>query len=770
MHRSKLTLLATAILALLVLPGVLWAGQRIAAIEVHGNARSDSSLIVAQSGLRVGEELTSEKAAAAIKRLYSLGVFSDIRIITEGETENGAKVVISVEEYPVLGDLSFEGNKKIKDKELKEELNIYRGQSVSPKLIKDAEMKIKSLYQEKGYLLVRITPQVSAAEREGEVNLKFRIKEGRKVKVKRINIIGNRAISDGKIKKVMDTKEDRWWRGGDFKEDKYEEDKIKIIELYRKNGYREAEILRDSLYYDESKENMFIDITLREGSQYHFGRISWEGNTIFSDREISDMVTFEEGEVYDQSKVDETLQNIAVAYQDRGYLTAYVEPKESTSGKDIDITFEIKEGRPSRVRKVVIRGNTKTKEKVIRRELAIVPGQIFSRADLERSQRNIMILNFFDPDVKIDVEPLENGDVDVIIEVKEKFTGTANMGVGYSERDKVVGTIGVQVPNLFGNGQYLGFNWDFGKLRNTFNISFTEPWLLDTPTSLYFNIYKETERWSSNFDDKRQGVSIAVGRRLKWPDDYSRVRLGYRLEQVSYYNFAPDYKGSLRWVDWDAETPTIERKWPETSSSVSLTYMRDSRDLPEFPTSGSVFLYTVEFAGGPLLGDVDYHKHTANLEFYLPTFWKFVLTLRSKAGVIRGIRHPSDVPYSERFFPGGASTDGVIRGYNDRSVGPIRNGENIGGRTLFIVTAEYQFPIVERSVYGLLFADGGNSWRSIGDTNILDLKRSLGIGVRIVVPRLGTIGFDIGYGFDNYDRYGNRRGEWNSHFQFGNMF
>ena len=742
-----------------------WASDlTISELKVRGAVRADTTLILEASGLSRGEEITLDRVQSAIRRLYALGLFRDVRLWTE-EDSAGVRVIIEVEENPLLAKLSFEGNRAFKDKELKKVLHFDEGQVVSPKAIHDGELSIRKLYEEKGYLSAEVKAFTASIDKS-RIHLTYRIDEGQKVRVKRIRFIGNTAFEEGKLKKQMKTKESRWWRKGEFKEDVYEEDLEKVVQFYRKHGYREAEVLRDSLYYDSSRRNLFIDIYIKEGPQFHFGKVTWEGNQAISDEQIAALVDVREGDLYDEERYERMYQNLISAYQERGYISAMVDRREHVRGDTLDVHFVIQEGRPSKVHRIMIAGNRKTKDKVILRELSLVPGQVFRRSDLEKSIRDLYMLNYFR---SIIPEPkfLDNGDVDLLIRVDEKPTGQASMGIGYSEQYKLIGTIGLMVPNLFGNGQQLDLTCDFGRRREVFRFGLTEPWLLDTPTSISLDLYSIYDKSYSDFHEKRMGFSLRVGRRMSWLDEYSRLYGRYRLEEVDYPYIAPDSAYSdpygLR-----------EREWPERASVAGLTFLRDSRDLPEFPTKGSVLSCSGEWAGGPFRGDEAYQKYELKAEAFLRTFWKFVLVPRVRAGFVDVLGRKGYVPFGEKFMPGGTSWDGMIRGYEDRSVGPYEAGKAVGGSTMLVFNLEYQFPIVKEQLYGLVFADAGNAWRSWKDTRPLKLKRSIGFGVRLVMPPMGTIGFDFGYRLDDLrDDRGNilqAKGGWNTHFQLGRQF
>jgi outer membrane protein insertion porin family len=749
-------------------------GAVISRVEVKGNRSVDQSLIVNMSGLVANSELKPSVVQEAVKRIYAMKLFSDVQI--EGaESEEGVILTIAVKEYPRVKEVEISGNQRIKTEDLNEKINIAAGKVITPLDVKKATSQVISLYNEKGYLSAQIHSELVQAELPDEVILKLKIDEGRKVQIKKIYVKGSQALKASKIRKQMKNKEDRWWRGGEFKPDQYEEDKEKIIEFYKKKGFLDAQIVSDSVWYGPEKKNLFIQIVLSEGEKYKFGKVSWEGNKLFASEKLDRLLKFKEGDIYSQEKYEETLGDIYFLYQEDGHLYTQVEDKTTTRGNVVDITYHITEGVPANVHYVYIRGNTKTKDKVIRRELSILPGQRFRRSFLMRSLRDVMYLNYFS-NVEPDYEVLENGDIDLTISVEEKPTGQIMFGAGYSARDKLVGNIGLGIPNLFGNGQQLKLNWDFGKRRQTIELSFTEPWFRDTPTSVGFDIYQINRKWYEDFTEENRGFGLRLGRRLSWPDNYFRIYWRYRWEQIRYYDFADPQL----WIDPDTGDSVLvphylsEVDWPRNSATTSITLVRDSRDLPQFATRGSVLSWNSELGTEFLGGDFSYHKHIFQASYYLSAFWKFVLAAHLKAGVLDGRDKDSPEIYGERFSPGGTDPDGMIRGYPDGSIGPLDSqGRDLRGRSLLVYNLELQYPLVEQQMYFLLFADAGNAWLSgkamrplaIQHKSDRDLFRSLGLGARLVIPGMGVIGFDFGYGFDGLDK-----GEWRPHFQFGTTF
>jgi len=751
----------------ILVPGVLlclctWSLSRAARVDsliVRGNVRASETLIRSASGLSTGAEILIPQIQAAIRNLYATGVFSDVVIKREAIGFNREKLIIEVTEYPVLNNLTFSGNRKLKRDDISKKVRILPGQVVNPQALTRAIADIQKEYRDKGYYLARVVPEQKPAG-PGRVDLNLAIREGDRVQVERIRFIGARAFNPRKLRDQMSTRQNRWWRSADFDEEKLREDKEKILSFYRKFGYREAAIVRDSVYLDDSKKKLFIDLFVDEGPQYHFGRITWAGNLLLSDEQVHRVLRLREGDVYNREAFDEAVFRLSSAYQEQGYWAMDPGIMETPRGDTVDVSFNIVESEPSRVQFVDILGNDKTKDKVIRREMTLVPGDIFRRSDLERSNRNVFYLNYFE-NVEPNIRPAAGGNVDVTMTVKEKPTGTVNMAVGYGEADKWVGSIGLSIPNLRGNGQQADFQWEFGQVTTSFYLSFTEPWLFDTPTSGSITLFNTRREY--DVTEESRGFSLRAGRRLRWPDDYSRVYASYSL-RTEDYTFPLDYTDAdkLAYISNPSDPHLI-------SSAVGIGYVRDSRNLPLFPTDGTYFSYDLQMAGGPVGGDVSYRKHTIELDYFLPLFeikgWGPALALKTTFGQINTAQ-PLAVPLSERFRPGGVSFDGQIRGYYDYAVGPKSEyGSSTGGYTMLLTTAELSFPVVQQQIYGVLFADAGNAWRGLAEMNPYRLKRSYGFGARFILPLAGVIGLDFAKGVDP-DPYSGGGG-WETHFQFG---
>jgi outer membrane protein insertion porin family len=745
---------------------------RISSVTVKGNISADASTIRLNSGLIPGKEITIDDLQEAVKNLWNLQVFSDIKIYILNQTAEGIDIQIEVEEYPRLKKMELSGNKEIDTDDIEKEISVYRGMVLSDYKINKIHSSIENLYKKEGYLLAKIRIDKIPVD-SLKMNLQIDIEEGEKVQVEKINFHDNEDIDDDDLRGAMDDiREDRWWRSADFDQKKYEADLDRIIEYYREKGYRDAEIIRDSISYSDDKKDMFIDIWVYEGNKYYYGDITFSGNTIFSNDALLYELDIKKGEEYNQKEFDKAVrERLQKLYWNQGYLFANIQPQEVSKGKDtLNINFSITEGHVVHVKEINIVGNTKTHEKVIRREFKLNPGDVFNSAKLERSVQGIHMLNYFS-NIIPDVQMIENDDKNINLEVKveEKSTDMANMSAGYSQRDGMIGSVGLTFNNYSlshpfsgGDGQRLVFDWQFGKYYRSISVSFTEPWLFNTPTLGGFSIFNT--RWGGNYynyNSHRTGGTIHIGRRFYWPDNFFRGDwiLGYT--KTTYTDISP----SLLAVWGDNEYQDIVQ--------ISLTQIisRDSRDQPEFPTRGSDHSLSIELSGGPLGGKSHYVKTIFNSDWYMSLPFRFVLCSKNMYGFLKTLKENSSILFNEYFYLGGSGLtySEPLRGYDDAKVGPLTyDGYPIGGRSIVRNTFELRFPIVPNpTIFGLFFMEAGNCWRDISETDPFDLRRSAGAGLRLFMPMIGIIGIDFGYGFDHFNAEGERKGDWKIHFQFG---
>ncbi len=746
---------------------------RINSIVVDGNKKVDASSIRFNSGLMVGSEVNGEDLQRAVKNLWVLRIFSDISLYITGQSLQGLDLLIKVKEYPRLNNIVINGAKQLSEKDIKEEINTYRGMVITPYKLFNIKNKILDKYHDEGYLLAEVNIDTVKSKGDNRVDMVVDLNEGDEVQIENITFHGNDNIdSDDLLDAMDDIQEDRWWRSADFDPKKLKSDIKKIIEYYKNQGYRDAEIIRDSLSYNEDKTDLYIDIWVYEGEKYYYGDISFEGSDIFGNEELKSIFEIEKGQPFDQEEFNTARQRIQDLYYNQGYLFANIQPHEIPVSDDtLNINFTIIEGHVVHINKIIIKGNSRTNEKVIRRELKIHPGNVFNSAKLQRSARDVQMLNYF-ADILPNVEliPGEESKVNLTLSVEEKSTDMANMSAGYSQRDGLIGSLGLTFNNFSmahpfsgGDGQRLDFNWQFGSIYRSFSISFTEPWLFDTPTLGGFSVF-DTRSGGGYYpwDQASRGGSLRLGRRFYWPDNF------FRGDWIARYTLS-----SITNITDPDLLSYYPRYTAGITEQISITQIisRDSRDNPEFPTHGSNNSFLLEYSGGLLGGDKHYVKSIFSSEWFMPMPLGLVLFSRFKAGIINEASKNKVPLFGEYFYMGGSgmSFSEGLRGYDDGQVGPVSsNGSPIGGSSMGKVTMELRFQIAPNpTIFGLLFAEGGNTWSEFGETNIFDFRRSAGVGVRMFMPMIGIIGVDFGYGFDYYDYFGRRQGQWKVHFVFG---
>ncbi|MFC1477417.1 outer membrane protein assembly factor BamA [candidate division KSB1 bacterium] len=716
-----------------------------------------------------GQEKIYEDFGQAVKMLWNTGNYRNIQIKTEEQTGNLMHITIYIEENPQLDFVRFFGNQEVKEDELKTALNYYPSQYISEFWIRNAKQRLKDFYYEKGFLLAEVDVDSTEAVTPDRIALVFNVNEGEKVKLKKIFYEGNETFTDGKLRKQFkETKQDGWFSGGDFSPSFFKEDKKLLVDFYRKNGFRDMEVVGDSIYYGEDRKSMFLVVKVREGIRYYYRNIDFVINEDeFGVNVIRQLFGISKGDVYDAEKMEKGVEAVNGFVNDFGYLNALVNIPEQPVGIDsVDVTLYMDEGNIVTIDMIEIRGNTKTKEKVIRREIDLLPGEKYSQDKMIRSITDIQRLNYF-AKVMPNVGMTDDVDkINLIFEVEEKSTDTANMAAGYSERDGMIGSLGLAMNNFMGNGQQLSLDWQFGRIYRAFQIGFTEPYLFDTPTMAGFSIY-DMRRGGSyyGYNLESEGITLRLGRRLSWPDDWFLGNWYFEYSRNRYYNIQDD--SVLRQFFIGRENTT--------RAAITQIMARDSRRFnPEFYEGGSRIALSTTFSGKFLGGTEHFLKNVLSMEWYYRTFWEFVFYNKSEFGWINSLSSDDYISPQDLFFLGGSalSLGTSLRGYKERSVGPMTpDGYPLGGKAMTKFSSELRFQMSESpTIYGLFFAEVGNNWHDNSFIDYFDLKRSAGAGIRLFLPMVGMLGIDFGYGFDNYDQYGNKKGKWMPQFQFGRGF
>jgi outer membrane protein insertion porin family len=751
MNRSIVCIFAGVLILCLLSAGALAAGK-ILGIEISGNRNVSKEKILRVLRMAEGSTYDEEEFKRALKRLFATREFADVKGF-KTVSPGGVQLEIVLVEYPRADEVRFEGVAHITEEELRKKVTLGKGSFIRPAAVAADEEAIVEMYKEKGYF--RAAVEDTLVKEEGKNILVYRVNTGDKVSIKHIDFFGNGALDSDELRDAMKSKEDRWWRGGDYKPKQLEEDMQAIIEAYRRHGYLDAEIKGKELIFSEDGKDLDIFITVEEGPLYRVGKIDWTGNEVIGDDEIRRMITMNEGDVFDDAEFQNLQVAVSTLYWDRGYIYNSVTPVKKVKGRVIDATLEIFEGEPAHISEIRIEGNTKTSEEVIRRELVIAPGDVFIRPKLVRSLREVFNLGFFEGPPEVTPTPSsKEGNVDITIKVKEKQTGQFRMGAGFSELNSVSGFFGITEPNFLGRGEHVGVDWEFSRYRQNIDVRFTEPWLFGTPTELSVNVYNMVQNQVRQqfYDDRRKGFSVRLGRPFPW-FDYTSIYWRYKYESVKLSNFSSGYVGPLTSV-----------KWPRRTSSVAVTLSRNSTDSPFHPTTGTSSMLLAEWNGGTLLGgDENFQRYETSIAWYTPLFSKFVLEMNFQAGVLDGFVRPTQVPDYELFRLGGNRRYGV-RGYDYYEIVPDGNPEFIGGRYMQILSYQVSYEL-SPMVYALLFLDAGNTWNSFREADPFDLKKGAGVGIRFELPMLGTVGLDYGYGFDKKGG-----GAWEPHISFGGLF
>ncbi|MFO8099866.1 MAG: outer membrane protein assembly factor BamA [Salinibacter sp.] len=773
---------------------------RIESIEVEGvEDQRMKQFVIQSSGLSVGQQVTlpaGDAIAEAIRSVYDAGRFSDVEIRRGGGGTDAVDLVIHVESSPVLLEYRLEGIRGRHEDDLRDEIPLTQGQAARPSDIEQAKQEIRSFYRDKGYMRTSVSVDRETND-SGQVRLTFNVDRDKEIEVDRIRFEGNEEFDDGDLRGAMEeTRENRWWRfwkGEQFDENEYEDDLDRVVDFYREKGYYDAQIVQDSVYYI-GEEGLAIDVEVREGTRYFIRTLDWEGNTVFSDRELTQQLGLQEGEPYNGKALDENLfgnqqgSDVMGMYMDRGYMRADVQPTVRVAGEDsLDITFDVREGDIYTFGDITIAGNQKTKDYVVRRELYTVPGERFSRSSIQESIRRLSQLEYFSkqslqggPDVNVDEEEKEaelTYNVEEVGSDQLQLSGTfGQFGLvlqlgftfnNFSAQNLFNGSAWRPLPS--GDGQRLSVNARTnGTYYQNYSLSFTEPWFRGRPTpiggSLSYSKYTQSFYGGQNVENGRFqnfSGSLFVRQRLNWPDDKfeAGVSVGYQL--YNNRGFTTDDAGNRQNVGLFRSIPSGRNQ----SVTITQSLTRNSVDNPRFPSSGSKMELSVEVA--PPVGEfVQYHKWKLDSSWNVPLGDNFSIGMGSNFGYIGSIT--GDPVRFERFEVGGTQFDYqgrnfgtepiFMRGYPRGVIGPkVRRGGSLqpqGGRLLNKYTSELRWKAVESQqlqARPYLFFDAAGSWNDVQSYNPSNLYRSAGLGVKLFLPIVGMLEFNYGYNFDEFE-------------------
>jgi outer membrane protein insertion porin family len=718
--------------------------KKINRVTVAGNERIETEAIKLNIKTKSGDLFDQAKLRRDLTAIYKMGYFKEVRIEAE-ETPKGEDVVFVVSEKPTIDQVTIHGANVISKEDIQTAITTRQYSILQRSVLKEDVEKIRSLYRDKGYYDAEVTYEVKPLE-GNKVDVTFNIKEKKKLYIRRITFTGNQHFSDDELKDVIQTSEKGmfFWltESGILKKEKLEVDSDRIAAFYLNYGFMDVRVGRPETTYDE--EGIYVIFPIEEGHRFRMGKADVSGKDIEPKITLLSMIKLSEQKYFNREDLAKDLQNLTDYFTSRGYAFAEVAPniRKDERHQVVDVDYQIKKGEIVYFDRIDIVGDTKTRDKVIRRQLKIIEGARYSKADLERSVANLRRLDFFET-VDIDTRKGKTPDkMDVTVKVKEKPTRHISAGAGYSSADQVFFQGQIAESNLFGLGQDLSFSAQLGSVSNTFSLRFTEPWLLDIPLSMTVEAYN----WKRDYDEYNKnswGGRLAFGYPVL---DYTRLYFSYLYDDAVISNVSSNAAQVIK----DQEGRLI-------TSAVSSTLRRDSKDHPFLTTRGSDNSITLDYAGGPLGGNAGYIKGELNSSWYFPLFWECVGFLHGKTGYI--IRSGGEEPIYERFYLGGINS---IRSFGSGQVSPTdpKTGDRIGGNKMVLFNTEFLFPLIKaQGVRGVLFFDAGNAYDNGQSIDLSDLKYAVGGGIRWHSP-MGPLRLEWGYNPDK------KRGEPQSKWQF----
>jgi outer membrane protein insertion porin family len=804
-------------------------------VIVTGTHFLDKRVLANMSGFSNGAKITipGDDISKLIRKYWDHGLFEDVQVSYKLLSDNKVALTIFLKERPRISKLTIEGISKSDKDDLKEKINLRVGSQITENVLNDAVTIIKKFYTDKGFFNVNVDLiQKRDTIQTNRIALTIKIDKNKRVKIAEIHFFGNKSIPDAKLKRAMKkTKIRDWkfWNSSKFIESDYKDDKDHLIETYNQNGYRDAKIVADS-FRKVSENRVAIYISIYEGNKYYFRNIKWVGNTKYPSDFLSHVLTIKKGDVFNQKMLDKRLQSdddaVSSLYLDNGYLFFNVTPTEVAVNHDsIDFEMRMYEGRQATINNIIISGNTKTNDNVVRREIKTLPGELFSKSDIIRTVRELANLGHFEPE-KIEPVPIPNpgnSTVDIEYKLVERANDQLEVSGGWGQ-NTFIGTAGIRFANFSysnffnwkewrpvpsGDGQTLSIRVQSnGTYYRSYNATFADPWFGGKkPNSFSLSFYYSritpysgsslTTLLSSNPTQFMQiiGTSIALGRRLHWPDDYFTLSNSlnyefYNLKNYPLFGISSGVLNNLTLGTTISRSSVDQLIYPRTGSTYSLAIQM----TPPYSLFNHV-KYTDTTSAETRYRWLEYHKEELKTASYISLIGNLVLMTQANFGMIGLYNNAVGYPPIGKFQVGGSGLVSysmtnveiiALRGYEDGALTPTvddhnnllrydntGNGGRNGGNLYDKFTAELRYPVTlkeQATIYGLVFAEGGNSWNSMSYFNPFDIKRSLGFGVRVFLPMFGLLGFDMAYGFDYANPSATKISGWQPHFTMGQQF
>jgi outer membrane protein insertion porin family len=747
--------------------------KKVTKITLKGNHKIENDAITARLVSKIGEPYSPEHIRQDVEAIFKSGYFYDVRVERIDAPDGSIELVYALVEKPSVVEVDFSGNSELETDELRESAGLKAFEILNMSKIRTATDKMQKLYEDKGFFLARITPKIETVVEGESVKLTFQVQENEKVRVKRITILGNHNIPDGKLKGAMQTQEGGFFSfisgSGAYKQDTFDRD-MKLIEyLYINEGYIQSRIDRPQVYVTPDKKGVYITIRVDEGDRFKVGNVDFAGDLLFDRDDLFESVEIDGSGWYAHETLLKDMRGLQAKYGDLGYAYANIIPRTLIREREkvVDITFEIDKGNKVHFGRINVVGNSKTWDKVLRRELTIHEGELYNETRKRESLDNIKRLGYFD-DVSFNAStPPDDPDVmNLDIVIKERNTGQIQVGAGYSTYSHFIFNGQVNEINLFGSGRKAGLSIDFSKNQSLFNLNFTEPYFLDTDWSLGFDLY-QSKRILQEYQETKKGGAVRIGHPLA---PYLRGFVRYKLEEIEI-KLDPIYGDPDLFPVPTPADPNPKGNPNGLASSLTFTLEYDKRNDRFAPSKGIYSSISLEYAG--LGGDKRYTQGFFNTRFYQKLFWEVVFRNSLTYGFVRSNDPNQDPPYNELFKLGGANS---LRGFDWYSIGrqkysqkryaclttdplpagcPLRSGPALpgdaaqgkaylpfGGTQEAIYQAEFEFPLIsEAGIKGVLFYDIGQA------ENVLELngfRSDVGFGFRWFSP-IGPLRFEWGF-------------------------
>ena len=727
--------------------------KTISAVLVEGNNRIEADAIKRVIKTREGDAFKAQLLTQDLKKVYAMGYFDDVRVEARGSAA-GRSIVFKVKEKPTIRHIALKGNKRIKDKDLKENLTLRTGSILDISKIQSNIEMIKNLYREKNYHHVQVTYKTQALK-HNQADLDFTILEGKRSRIENILFHGNHAYSDKRLRQLVRTAE-AWLLSfitgdGDLDHEKLKQDVAILTSFYHDNGYINARVGEPEVVFTEKG----IDVTFKidEGERYKVGKVSLSGEFALPENRLKGLLRLIDETFFSRAVMRQDVLAITDLYSNEGYAYAEVIPKMQRHETEhrVDVIYDIRKGPPAYYEKIIISGNIKTRDKVIRRELKVYERELYSAKRMKQGIRNLYYLDFFD-DIQVDTRKGSADDqMRLKINVKEKSTGSFSVGGGYSSVESVYFIASISERNLFGRAQILRLEANLGGRTQRFNLSFTEPWLFDIPLSATGNLYN----WRTDFDSYKKesmGTNVGVGYPVY---DFTRAYVNYRFDSSQVL----DVK--------DSAADAIKKlSGTHITSSIGSSLVYDSRNKRFNTTRGGRHSLSVEYAG--LGGTIGFTKFIAKTGWYFPIFGKLTGVLHGEGGHVSA--NPGKLlPDYEKFFLGGMNS---VRGFKWQNLAPtkinsLKQLSYVGGEKYLQFNSEIRFPLVEEAgVIGLVFFDVGAVYAQDDNVDIDKLRQSVGFGFKWYSP-IGPIRLENAYILDPKPGE-NQSGKWE--FSMGGAF